>query len=94
MLFECWLFSIGFYINVILMALCIISLIPKSRDEKVQHLDYKIGQYSYPLYLIHWQVGAFLYWITDGFLKRNEPKWAYILSSRYNFIYSYIKFND
>lgn len=55
------IYTVGFYINLSLMTLCIVSLIESKPPLMVKKFDKKIGNISYPVYLLHWQVGAFLY---------------------------------
>lgn len=65
------IFSFGFYFNIVLMSFCILSLIQYESRFITKHIDQKIGNYSYPIYLVHWQSGAFVYSLSDGYLNSN-----------------------
>ncbi len=65
-----WLFIIGFYTNLALMTLCIATLAVFETTLVDRKTDTKIGKYSYPIYLIHWQAGALLFSFTNGALSK------------------------
>lgn len=50
----------GFYLNLAFTSLCIISLI-KSNIHLTKRIDNWVGQFSYPIYLIHIQIGAVIF---------------------------------
>lgn len=49
--------EVGRYINLILGALVLTSLIFYKPNEEWKYIDTKIGEYSYPIYLTHWTCG-------------------------------------
>jgi peptidoglycan/LPS O-acetylase OafA/YrhL len=55
------IYTVGSYINLVLMTLCIVSLIETRLPLGIKKIDKRIGNISYPVYLLHWQAGAFLY---------------------------------
>jgi len=55
------IFNYGFYVNLFLMSVLIASLLNKRFLRIGKNTDKRIGNLSYPIYLMHWQVGAFLY---------------------------------
>ncbi len=61
------IFLSGFYLNVLLMTCCIVSLIFQ-RVDLWKKADHFIGKFSYPIYLIHWQCGALVYALSGGAL--------------------------
>lgn len=54
---ELSILSFLFYLNYIINALIIFILIKGKFPWIPLHIDKKIGDYSYPLYLVHWQAG-------------------------------------
>ncbi|MEO0866838.1 MAG: acyltransferase [Cyanobacteria bacterium J06642_11] len=52
------IFTVGFYLNLLLMILCIVALLTKGVPFISQEADRFIGKFSYPLFLVHWQCGA------------------------------------
>jgi len=52
------IFGVGFYINLILCALLVYSVVTGGKIIEIgDSLDKKIGDFSYPVYLLHWQAG-------------------------------------
>lgn len=51
------LFTFSFYFNYLINALIVIFLIYSPLPKISKELDTKIGDYSYPIYLFHWQAG-------------------------------------
>ncbi len=48
---------VSFYLNVLINALIVFKLIDGRLPFISKELDAKIGNYSYPIYLLHWQAG-------------------------------------
>jgi peptidoglycan/LPS O-acetylase OafA/YrhL len=49
--------DIFYFLNYLINAAIIIVLIDRGKYIKLDRLDKKIGDYSYPIYLFHWQAG-------------------------------------
>lgn len=60
-------FSYGFYINLILVSGCLVSLISYESSIISIKADNYIGKYSYPMYLIHWQSAAIINLLSGNF---------------------------
>ncbi|MBV6639397.1 MAG: acyltransferase [Cyclobacteriaceae bacterium] len=61
-------FGIGFYTNLLILTCGMVSLVHLDSRYLSKWLDDKIGQFSYPIYLVHWQCGAMVYAISEGHL--------------------------
>ena len=62
-----WLVDVGFYVNIILMAALLMRL--KQGDVVLRlspRLDKRIGDFSYPIYLLHWQCGLLAAYLICG----------------------------
>ena len=59
--------ELGQYLNLLLCAWLLLCLVGGGRFLPVSRgLDKRLGDYSYPFYLLHWQVGMFLTWLLYG----------------------------
>lgn len=60
--------TLGFYINLVILSCCMIALL----DHKIKYVSPKwdsiIGDYSYPIYLVHYQAGAIVYGLSGNYL--------------------------
>ncbi len=66
------LLSAGFYLNFGLNALLLVSLIDRKELPLVSRkLDKKCGDFSYPIYLIHFQAALFIMGISPAFRKES-----------------------
>lgn len=55
--------EVGQYLNLLLCGWLLLTLVGGGRFLSVSPaLDKRLGDYSYPIYLLHWQVGMFLAW--------------------------------
>ena len=52
------IFTVGFYLNLLLMILCIVALLANGFPFLDKATDRFIGKFSYPIFLVHWQCGA------------------------------------
>lgn len=59
-------FYLFFYSNYLLNGLTILSLLKVEVTTKLKLTDSKIGDYSYPLYLVHWPVGLVVSMVIFG----------------------------
>ena len=77
-------FELGFYISLLLNALLVYKLAVGGKWPILSHkVDKRIGDYSYPIYLFHWQIGLAVSYVV--FLRPlHEPT----LIGIYNFILS------
>lgn len=59
--------EIGQYLNLLLCGWLLLGLVAGGRMFPIRaQLDKRLGDYSYPVYLLHWQVGMFLVWLLHG----------------------------
>lgn len=65
--------ELGFYINLVICAALVYGLATGARPFSAKH-DKAIGDYSYPIYLVHWQVGFLCSWLVFG-EPFNELSW-------------------
>jgi len=65
---ELLLWLVGFYLNLPLIALLIVSLLNPPRPYLSGKLDAEIGKYSYPIYLLHFQVMFVVEYLTSPYL--------------------------
>jgi peptidoglycan/LPS O-acetylase OafA/YrhL len=63
-----WLISLGNYVNVGLSAIIVCALFQRSPDKRLRRFDKSIGDFSYPIYLLHWQGSAIASTILFGTL--------------------------
>ncbi|ADW16724.1 acyltransferase 3 [Desulfobulbus propionicus DSM 2032] len=85
----------GFYLNLIICSLIVYSL---SIGEKIfninKYIDKIIGNYSYPIYILHWQCGlivSFLMLQQSNFNKyRQEGLFIFILSVIFVLFFSFL----
>ncbi|MEM9804557.1 MAG: acyltransferase [Cyanobacteria bacterium P01_D01_bin.56] len=54
------IFTVGFYLNLWLMILCIVALLANGFGFISRETDRFIGKFSYPIFLVHWQCGALI----------------------------------
>jgi len=47
----------GFYVSLIVNVLLVAVLCVKDPPDRVKRIDKELGDYSYPIYLLHWQFG-------------------------------------
>jgi peptidoglycan/LPS O-acetylase OafA/YrhL len=60
---------VGFYINLIILA-CLLIVLLEFKSEKISRkVDSTIGNYSYPIYLVHYQAGALLFGLLGNYLE-------------------------
>lgn len=87
-------FGIGFYLNLVLVTICTICLIDHQSMILTSKTDNIIGNYSYPIYLLHWQSGAIIYSISGHFLNISflslKGLIFLILSIILTFLFSYL----
>lgn len=55
--FSSSLFYFSFYLNYLLNFIIIAVLASLSRNQRINKLDTIVGNYSYPIYIFHWQAG-------------------------------------
>ena len=68
--------EIGQFLNLLLCGWLLLVLVAGGRFLPVSAaLDKRVGDYSYPFYLLHWQVGMFLTWCWPGAPVRGNT-WA------------------
>ncbi|MCK0163984.1 acyltransferase [Marinobacter sp. S6332] len=82
----------SFYLNVLINALIVLFLIKGAIPVVSFEIDKKIGDYSYPIYLMHWQVGLLSSMIIWGAPVRGasfEGFLSFFLSVIICFIFSY-----
>lgn len=53
-------YTISKYLNIVFTASLVLAVFHSSMSEKTKKLDRIIGAYSYPIYLLHWQIGLFV----------------------------------
>ena len=64
----------GFYINLVIVVLMVISLSDKERIWFLdRRMDKRIGGLSYPVYLVHWQCGLLVWGLGLAAVKRSLP---------------------
>jgi len=61
------LVEVGFYINIVICALLVFSLAKGRKIFRINRkIDKTIGDYSYPIYLLHWQSGLIASYLIYG----------------------------
>lgn len=59
--------EVGQYLNLFFGGCLLLALVNGQSFLRIPaSLDKRIGDYSYPIYLLHWQVGTFLAWLIHG----------------------------
>ena len=65
-----WLISLGNYVNVAISVLIVCTLYHAKPGPALRRVDRDIGDFSYPIYLLHWQMGAVASAVLFGSLIR------------------------
>ncbi|MEM6642506.1 MAG: hypothetical protein AAF616_05975, partial [Bacteroidota bacterium] len=63
------LFTYGFYLNLIIVSGCLVALSDYQSQYLSKRMDAAFGDFSYPIYLIHWQCGAIIYCLSESTWK-------------------------
>jgi len=63
-----WLISLGNYVNIAISALIVCALFHHRGTPRARRLDKAVGDFSYPIYLLHWQGTAIASMIVFGTL--------------------------
>lgn len=85
--------EIGKYLNILFSVLVVASLFYRGHEICNKKLDKSIGDYSYPLYLLHWQCGLFASYLLYQSPSRDftqEGIISFILASVFVIALSYI----
>ncbi|WP_309398208.1 acyltransferase family protein [Cerasicoccus maritimus] len=61
-----WIYNGGFYINLVLIFICVLAFAQYKPKWYSSKIDNYIGNYSYPIYLVHWQAGALVLCLSGG----------------------------
>ena len=74
-----WYFwDVGFYLNILICGLLVYSI--KSGGQLFfTKIDQWIGDFSYPVYLLHWQVGALMSYLVFGHTNRGFNLTSFIV---------------
>lgn len=68
------IFGFSFYVNLVINSLLVLSLLGRSGLPWVsRRTDGLLGEYSYPIYLVHWQAGLLLSGLGLEVAHRGEP---------------------
>jgi peptidoglycan/LPS O-acetylase OafA/YrhL len=67
-----WLVPLGNYANVVISALIVCTLFHAKPEPGLRQIDKKVGDYSYPIYLLHWQGTAIASMLIFGELVRGQ----------------------
>jgi peptidoglycan/LPS O-acetylase OafA/YrhL len=75
------MFELSYYANFIINTIIIVVLLNVRPSGSLKRLDKKIGDYSYPIYLAHWQLAAFFsfYLYGDNLLLSSLEKFWVLL---------------
>ncbi len=65
-----WLIPLGNYVNIGLSMLIVCVLFHARPAERLKRIDKAVGDFSYPIYLLHWQVAAIASMLLFGELVR------------------------
>lgn len=65
-----WLITLGNYVNIGLSMLIVCVLFHQRPGEKLRRIDKAVGDFSYPIYLLHWQGAAIASMLLFGVLLR------------------------
>ncbi len=77
--------TIGLYLNIPITCLVIIRLYYSGLTGLSKNIDKKIGDFSYPIYLLHWQIGALA-----SFIVLHKPVTGSSLPSLLSFSVAFI----
>lgn len=72
-----WLISLGNYVNVAIAALIVCGLYHARPSDGLRRADRIIGDLSYPIYLLHWQMGMVASMALTGVLARGAATAAF-----------------
>lgn len=67
-----WLISLGNYVNITISVLIVCTLYHAQPNPSLRRFDRHVGNLSYPIYLLHWQMGAVASMLLFGTLIRGQ----------------------
>jgi len=68
-----WLDMFGNWLNILVSALIVVTLFATRPGDRWRRIDKAVGDYSYPIYLLHLQMGLLAGVLAYGTVTRNGP---------------------